>query len=191
MQWSKRQTKNRKQQDKRNEEGPSLDWLKTSLQSARSEARPVCSSLKFSLTSVVSSSIRDLFISSLMLTQRVFNVRNEATYGWNSPRFFSYPPAFFLSWCQSVRRQEDRQKYPSDERVLSSKKCGCLIERRGHTEKDISGFFIKLPISFLTFATIHRPWKKAFGLPSLWLWNNRITERGPIIWHGKAVHSSG
>lgn len=35
------------------------------------------------------------------------------------------------------------------------------------------GAFIKLPISFLTFATIRRPWNKAFGLQ--WLWNNRIT----------------
>lgn len=82
LDWREWQRKNRElQEDKRKEEGLSLDWLKTSSQSARSWARAVCSSLKFSLTRTVSSSIQDLFIGSLMLTQCVFNVRNKVAKG--------------------------------------------------------------------------------------------------------------
>lgn len=95
------------QRQKKSREGPSLDWLKTSSQSARSGVRAVCSSLKFSLTRNLSSSSQDLFIGSLMLTRRVFYVRNEFAHRWKSSPFFPFPFSFLpvlMSICEADKK---------------------------------------------------------------------------------------
>lgn len=165
--WSEQRRKNRAtQRQKKSRESLSLDWLKTSSQSARSGARDVCSSLKFSLTRTVSSSIQDLFIGSLMLTQRVFNVRNTVAFGWKKkPFFFTFPPAFFLSWCQSTK-QRSRQAEISLKPISYLFKEVRLLEwgARPRWNRHLR-VFIKLPISLLTFVTT-TDHKKALVLPS-------------------------
>lgn len=164
---------NRFRKTKEKEEGLSLDWLKTSSQSARSGARAVCGSLKFSLTRTVSSSIQDLFIGSLMLTQRVFNVRNTVAYGWKSPSFFPFPPAFFLPWCQSVK-QTSRQAEISLKPISYLFKEEWILEwgARPRWNRHLR-VFIKLPISLLTFVTTTDQEKRLLSfLLSLSLWNN-------------------
>lgn len=93
-----------------------------------------------------------------------------------------------MSIREETRRQADISLRPASHFFKEMQILEC--EKRPYWKRHFR-VFIKLPISFPTFATIHRPRKKAFGLPSQWLWNNRITVNEPIIWHGKAVHSSG
>lgn len=85
--------------DKRKVEGLSLDWLKTSSQSAGNRVRAACSSLKFPMTSSISSSSiylsvlwHNVFLMSENLDERLL--------------FFSscFPSCFLPAWCQTMKQ---------------------------------------------------------------------------------------
>lgn len=133
----------------------------------------------------------EIYLSVLWCWHNVF-LMSEMRLHMDETALVLFLPSRFLPVLMSIREETRRQAEISLRPASPFFKDMWMLdwEKRPYWKRHLR-VFIKLPISFLTFATIHRPWKKAFGLPSLWLWNNRITERGPIIWHGKAVHSSG
>lgn len=133
--------------------------LKHHNRSASSGARAVCGSLKFSLTRTISCSIRDLFITSLMLTQRVLMSELRLSLRRKKSGFLS-------ARCQSVK-QTSRQAEISLEPISYLFKEAWALQWRGqsHAGTDTSGFLL--------------------GFPSFYR-NKKEKKETPTEWGGKA-----